>query len=256
MQTTNQPNNKSSRRAGLFLTLALLFILVFSYTAHVYAANPANKNATGEAATGPAVSTGPETTPEPVATPTPVPTPTPTPPPPGRAKLRLMYTTDIHGQITGMDYQRQTSVVRGLDRVSTMMTRAREEMNNRNCMLFDVGDNFHAAVLQTLTDARAQFATDGGQVDAAKGHGAGAAQLKTARTQQRGGGQQAEGAAKHGGIPQMTRLTRRPGTTMTLRTVAPARKPCTDSAASAAASMSSRLASAATSNLPRSLPLT
>ncbi len=61
--------------------------------------------------------------------------------PAGTGKLRLMYTTDTHGQITGMDYQRQAKVSRGLDRIVTMMDKARSEMNYRNYMTFDVGDN-------------------------------------------------------------------------------------------------------------------
>ena len=54
--------------------------------------------------------------------------------PAGTGKLRLMYTTDTHGQITGMDYQRQVKVSRGLDRIVTMMDKARSEMNYRNYM--------------------------------------------------------------------------------------------------------------------------
>ncbi len=80
---------------------------------------------TGDAASGGAA------TPEPTATPLPA----------SDAKLRLIYTTDTHGQITGYDYQRQTEVVRGLNRISTMIQTARDEMGNRNFMTFDVGDN-------------------------------------------------------------------------------------------------------------------
>ena len=45
--------------------------------------------------------------------------------PAGTGKLRLMYTTDTHGQITGMDYQRQVKVSRGLDRIATLMDKSR-----------------------------------------------------------------------------------------------------------------------------------
>ena len=73
---------------------------------------------------------------------TPTAEPVPTPQlPAGAGKLRIMYTTDLHSQITNMDYQRQTQVERGLDRIATMIDRAKSEMNYRNCLLFDVGDD-------------------------------------------------------------------------------------------------------------------
>ena len=124
---------------GIILTLAFLLILILSH-GRVFAAKggAAGTTATGDAAT---------------VTPTPVPTPTPTPPPPGKGKLRLMYTTDTHGQINDMDYQRQTRVVRGLNRISTMMKVARREMNDQNCMAFDVGDNIMDYTTDFIYDA-------------------------------------------------------------------------------------------------------
>lgn len=56
------------------------------------------------------------------------------------AKLRLMYTTDIHGQVIDYDFQNNKSVTRGLNKVYTLMQEAREEVG-QNYMTFDVGDS-------------------------------------------------------------------------------------------------------------------
>lgn len=55
-------------------------------------------------------------------------------------KLRLMYTTDIHGQVTDYDYETNKTVNQGLSRVYTLMKEARKEVGD-NYMTFDVGDS-------------------------------------------------------------------------------------------------------------------
>ena len=55
------------------------------------------------------------------------------------AQLRLIFTTDIHGQLTGMDYETGTnSSVGGLARAYNVIKQARKEVENS--MTFDVGD--------------------------------------------------------------------------------------------------------------------
>ena len=56
------------------------------------------------------------------------------------ANLRLMYTTDIHGQVMDYDFQNNKSVTRGLNKVYTLMQEARSEVG-QNYMTFDVGDS-------------------------------------------------------------------------------------------------------------------
>lgn len=56
------------------------------------------------------------------------------------ANLRLMYTTDIHGQVTDYDFQNNKSVTRGLNKIYTLMQDAREEVG-QNYMTFDIGDS-------------------------------------------------------------------------------------------------------------------
>ena len=58
-----------------------------------------------------------------------------------KATLRLMYTTDIHGQVESYDYQTAKETDNGLSRLYTMMKQARTEAGASNYMTFDVGDN-------------------------------------------------------------------------------------------------------------------
>lgn len=55
-------------------------------------------------------------------------------------KLRLMYTTDIHGQVTDYEYQEGKTVSRGLSRVATLIKEARSQVGD-NYLTFDVGDS-------------------------------------------------------------------------------------------------------------------
>ncbi len=56
------------------------------------------------------------------------------------AELRLIYTTDIHGQVTDYDYQGGKNVPRGLNKVYTLIQEARSEVGD-NYLTFDVGDS-------------------------------------------------------------------------------------------------------------------
>ena len=132
--TRCRKNNKSislltcGRDAGILIILTFLLIFIFRIPVHAESGPVSDTGAaSGSAASGPAI--------EPTAA------PTPTPLPPGNADLRLMYTTDTHGQITSFDYQRQTEVTRGYERIATMMETARNEVGDRNYMSFDLGDN-------------------------------------------------------------------------------------------------------------------
>ncbi|MEE3467509.1 MAG: Ig-like domain-containing protein [Eubacterium sp.] len=111
------------QNGGILLLLTLSLIVLFRIPVYAGSGDAADPAASGSAASGPAAE------------------PTATPLPPGKANLRLIYTSDSHGQITSFDYQRQTEVVRGLERVATMMETARDEVNNQNYMTFDIGDN-------------------------------------------------------------------------------------------------------------------
>ena len=74
-------------------------------------------------------------------TPTQLPEVTPTPQPEGT--LRLIYTTDIHGQVVGMDYQTGKNNEKcGLEKAYTLVKEARNEVPASNSMTFDVGDSF------------------------------------------------------------------------------------------------------------------
>ena len=75
----------------------------------------------------------PEVTPQPELTPTPQP----------EGTLRLIYTTDIHGQVVGMDYQSGKNNEKcGLEKAFTLIKEARNEVPASNSMTFDVGDSF------------------------------------------------------------------------------------------------------------------
>ena len=56
-------------------------------------------------------------------------------------KLRLIFTTDIHGQVTSYDYQTGKSVNKGLDKIYTMINTARGQVNKNNYLTFDLGDS-------------------------------------------------------------------------------------------------------------------
>lgn len=57
--------------------------------------------------------------------------------------LRLIYTTDIHGQVVGMDYQTGKNNSKcGLEKAFTLVKEARNEVPASNSMTFDVGDSF------------------------------------------------------------------------------------------------------------------
>lgn len=55
------------------------------------------------------------------------------------AELRLIYTTDIHGQVTNYDYQNNETIPRGLNKVYTLIKQARSE-KPEGYLTFDMGD--------------------------------------------------------------------------------------------------------------------
>ena len=56
------------------------------------------------------------------------------------ANLRIIFTSDIHGQVTTEDYENGTIFTTGgLSRTATLINEAREEVNGSNSMLFDLG---------------------------------------------------------------------------------------------------------------------
>ena len=57
-----------------------------------------------------------------------------------QGSLRLIFTTDIHGQVTNYNYQTGKTLDRGLNKVYTMIQAARNEAGN-NCFTFDLGDS-------------------------------------------------------------------------------------------------------------------
>ncbi|MCH5266893.1 MAG: 5'-nucleotidase C-terminal domain-containing protein [Lachnospiraceae bacterium] len=57
------------------------------------------------------------------------------------ANLRLIYTSDVHGQITTDDFENASVLQRGgLSRAYTVIKNAKSEVNASNSMLFDLGD--------------------------------------------------------------------------------------------------------------------
>lgn len=63
---------------------------------------------------------------------------------PDTANLRLIFTSDIHGQVTTEDYENGTIFTTGgLSRTATLIKEAREEVNGSNSMLFDLGDSLY-----------------------------------------------------------------------------------------------------------------
>lgn len=67
--------------------------------------------------------------------------PTPTPPAPEYADLRLMFTSDLHGQLTTNNYETgEIYKENTLARCATLIKEARKETLSNNTLLFDIGD--------------------------------------------------------------------------------------------------------------------
>lgn len=60
------------------------------------------------------------------------------------ATLRLIFTSDIHGQLTTEDYETGGGAYTsgGLSRAATIIKTAKQEVDTSNSLLFDLGDNF------------------------------------------------------------------------------------------------------------------
>lgn len=58
-----------------------------------------------------------------------------------QGNLRLIFTTDIHGQVVNYDYQTGKTLNRGLNKVYTMIQAARAEAGENNYFTFDLGDS-------------------------------------------------------------------------------------------------------------------
>jgi len=58
-----------------------------------------------------------------------------------QGSLRLIFTTDIHGQVVNYDYQTGKNLTRGLNKAYTLIQAARNEVNPSNYFTFDVGDS-------------------------------------------------------------------------------------------------------------------
>lgn len=58
-----------------------------------------------------------------------------------QGNLRLIFTTDIHGQVVNYDYQTGKNLNRGLNKVYTMIQSARAEAGEGNYCTFDLGDS-------------------------------------------------------------------------------------------------------------------
>ena len=57
------------------------------------------------------------------------------------ANLRIMFTTDLHGQLDTTDYEKGNSVsIGGLSRVATAIKEGKQEVGTRNAVVFDLGD--------------------------------------------------------------------------------------------------------------------
>ena len=60
------------------------------------------------------------------------------------ANLRLIFTSDIHGQVTTEDYENGTVFTTGgLSRTATLIKEAKREVDGSNFMLFDLGDSLY-----------------------------------------------------------------------------------------------------------------
>ncbi len=56
------------------------------------------------------------------------------------ADFRLIFTTDIHGQLTTYNYEQGTEYTGGLSRLYTVIEQARQEAGEGNYLTFDLGD--------------------------------------------------------------------------------------------------------------------
>ena len=57
------------------------------------------------------------------------------------AKLRMIFTSDLHGQLTTEDYETgKVYTTGGLSRTATLIKKAKAEVNPKNSLLFDLGD--------------------------------------------------------------------------------------------------------------------
>ena len=57
------------------------------------------------------------------------------------AKLRMIFTSDLHGQLTTEDYETgKVYTTGGLSRAATLIKKAKAEVNAKNSLLFDLGD--------------------------------------------------------------------------------------------------------------------
>ena len=57
------------------------------------------------------------------------------------AKLRMIFTSDLHGQLTTEDYETgKVYTTGGLSRTATLIKKAKAEVNAKNSLLFDLGD--------------------------------------------------------------------------------------------------------------------
>ena len=59
------------------------------------------------------------------------------------ADMRVVFTTDIHGQVVNYDYQSEQEVVRGLNKAYTLLKKARNEVGEDNTLTFDLGDSVY-----------------------------------------------------------------------------------------------------------------
>ncbi len=64
---------------------------------------------------------------------------------PNPAPFRIMFTSDIHGQVTTEDYEsgRSNYTTGGFSKTASLIKSARQELNEKNSMLFDLGDNLY-----------------------------------------------------------------------------------------------------------------
>lgn len=58
-----------------------------------------------------------------------------------QSNLRIIFTTDIHGQVVNYDYQTGKNLNRGLNKLYTMIQSARSEVGEGNYFTFDLGDS-------------------------------------------------------------------------------------------------------------------
>ena len=59
------------------------------------------------------------------------------------ADMRVVFTTDIHGQVVNYDYQSEQEVIRGLNKAYTLVKKARSEAGEGNTLTFDLGDSVY-----------------------------------------------------------------------------------------------------------------